>query len=380
MLFLLLSAYSIILLSAKPIIAQDSLLNIIIVAGQSNALNWHADATQLDTATIDKKIPFYFDTGLPPDRGFEIPFNATSDSSWVGLSYQRQQPFIKYFPAFFGPEITLAEDLAQQIPNLAVFKCTYGGSNLALDWDKGNDSGNQLYDRMIGEFKHATNVLDSSKIDYKVVGFFWMQGESDAANNGFAANYENNLKSLIQNSRNDFQNASLPIVLGRINAHLPAPYLYKDQVIAAQMKVAEEDPLVSWVSIDDQVLDTDEIHLLAEGVKVLGNRMAKAWLNQVSTEIEERKAAFPKADFSLKNFPNPFNPTTTIQFTLAESRFITIKIYDMLGREMETLAASVYSSGRHSVLFDATNYATGSYIYEIQNGNSREQKLMSFIK
>lgn len=359
--------------------AQDSLLHIIIVAGQSNALNWHADAQLLESSSIDNDIPFYYHTGLPPDRGYEVPFNSTSDSLWVNLSSQTQQPFVRYFDHFFGPEITLARELSAHIPNLAVFKSAYGGSNLASDWKKGAGTGNQLYDHMLGQFNHATALLDSNSIQYVVAGFFWIQGESDAATVDYATTYETNLKNLIQNIRSDAGNSALNVVLTRIGTHLPPPYDYKETVRTAQIKVADDDPLVSWVDTDDLTLDNDSVHLLADGVKTAGRRMAAAWLSQVTTSITESGEG-AKHDFLLHNYPNPFNPTTTIRFTLSKPEYVMITIYDLLGREREILTQRKYSSGVHSVVFNAHQYATGIYLYEVQIGSERIQKLMSLVK
>jgi hypothetical protein len=232
---------------------------------------------------------------------------------------------------------------------------------------------------MLGQFNHATALLDSGSIQYKVIGFFWIQGESDAASVDYAATYETNLTNLIQNIRADAGNSVLNVVLARIGTHLPPPYDYKETVRAAQMTVADDDPLVSWVDTDDLPLDTDSIHLLADGVKTAGRRMAAAWLNQVTTGISESRER-GKHDFLLHNYPNPFNPATTIRFTLSKPEYVTITIYDLLGREREILTQRKYSSGMHSVVFNAHQYATGIYLYEVQIGNERLHKLMSLIK
>ncbi|MCA1801776.1 MAG: T9SS type A sorting domain-containing protein, partial [Rhodothermaceae bacterium] len=247
------------------------------------------------------------------------------------------------------------------------------------DWKKGINTGNQLYDHMLGQYNHATALLDSGNIQHKVVGFFWMQGESDAAAIEYATAYETNLKNLIQNIRADVGNSALNVILGRIGTHLPPSYSYKETVRRAQMKIADDDPLVNWVDTDDLPLDTDSIHLLADGVKTAGQRMAAAWLNQVATSITESGEG-ARYDFLLHNFPNPFNPATTIRFTLSKPEHVTVKIYDLLGRELEILTQTNYSAGVHSVVFNANQYATGIYLYEVQIGNERIHKMMSLIK
>jgi hypothetical protein len=73
-------------------------------------------------------------------------------------------------------------------------------------------------------------------------------------------------------------------------------------------------------------------------------------------------------------------PSTTIRFNLSNPENVKITIYDLLGREREILAQGKYYSGMHSVVFNAHQYATGIYLYEVQIGNERLQKLMTLIK
>ena len=81
------------------------------------------------------------------------------------------------------------------------------------------------------------------------------------------------------------------------------------------------------------------------------------------------------AEFALhQNYPNPFNPTTQIKFDLAEDGLVTIKIYDVMGRQLRTLVNSVKTAGYHSIKWDATNnlgegVSAGMYIYMIQAGD-----------
>jgi hypothetical protein len=85
--------------------------------------------------------------------------------------------------------------------------------------------------------------------------------------------------------------------------------------------------------------------------------------------------------FSLaQNFPNPFNPTTTIQFSLPKSGDITLKIYNLLGEEVKTLVDEFREAGKHSVQFNANNRASGIYFYRIQSGSFVETKKMILLR
>ena len=70
--------------------------------------------------------------------------------------------------------------------------------------------------------------------------------------------------------------------------------------------------------------------------------------------------------FSLKqNYPNPFNPSTTIEFSIPKYSFVTLKVYDLLGREIEQLVNENLNGGKYSVRFDASNYPSGVYLYKL---------------
>ena len=84
--------------------------------------------------------------------------------------------------------------------------------------------------------------------------------------------------------------------------------------------------------------------------------------------------------YSIGNYPNPFNPTTTINYQLLENSFVTIKIYDMLGEEITTLVNESKSAGYHNITFDASRLTSGIYIYTINAGKFIQSKKMLLMK
>ncbi|MBX7045811.1 MAG: T9SS type A sorting domain-containing protein [Ignavibacteria bacterium] len=81
-----------------------------------------------------------------------------------------------------------------------------------------------------------------------------------------------------------------------------------------------------------------------------------------------------------QNYPNPFNPTTNIKFAIPQSGFVTLKIYNMLGKEVATLVSSNLSAGSYNYDFNASNLASGIYFYKLEAGNFSEVKKMSLVK
>ncbi|CAN5616783.1 hypothetical protein BH10BAC5_BH10BAC5_02370 [soil metagenome] len=85
--------------------------------------------------------------------------------------------------------------------------------------------------------------------------------------------------------------------------------------------------------------------------------------------------------FRLKqNYPNPFNPTTQIKYELPITNFVILKVYDVLGNEVETLVNENQNAGSYSVTFNASNYPSGIYFYKIETSNFSETKKMLLIK
>jgi arylsulfate sulfotransferase len=87
------------------------------------------------------------------------------------------------------------------------------------------------------------------------------------------------------------------------------------------------------------------------------------------------------ANYTLgQNYPNPFNPTTTIRYGLPENAFVTIKVYDILGREVKTLVSEQQEAGNYIVEFNAQGFSSGVYFYKINTNGYHESKKLVFVK
>jgi hypothetical protein len=109
----------------------------------------------------------------------------------------------------------------------------------------------------------------------------------------------------------------------------------------------------------------------------------RAWCIQVTYETllgGIQTAEVPNQFYLNQNYPNPFNPVTTIKYGIPKSANVTLKIYDMLGREVTTLVNEKKDPGTYNVEFDATNFASGLYLYKITAGDFSAVKKMMLIK
>lgn len=100
----------------------------------------------------------------------------------------------------------------------------------------------------------------------------------------------------------------------------------------------------------------------------------------IVTGIEEERTEVPNEFLLTQNFPNPFNPLTTIEYRIPELTFVTIKIYDILGNELRALVDEEKSSGIYKINFDAGNLPSGVYFYRIQAGSFIDTKKMLLLR
>jgi hypothetical protein len=99
-----------------------------------------------------------------------------------------------------------------------------------------------------------------------------------------------------------------------------------------------------------------------------------------STGIEDPLTPVPENTSLLGNYPNPFNASTTIEFSLEKSRFVTLTLYDLLGRRIETLVDEDKPAGRHQVTWHAEKSSSGIYFYRIEAGDYSETRKMMLLK
>lgn len=98
------------------------------------------------------------------------------------------------------------------------------------------------------------------------------------------------------------------------------------------------------------------------------------------SDVHMTEVMHPDNYHLLQNYPNPFNPQTTIEFNVPRSSHVTLKVYDLKGREVATLVDESKPAGNFEVNFQAQGLASGIYLYQIKMGNHVEQKRMMIIK
>lgn len=130
-----------------------------------------------------------------------------------------------------------------------------------------------------------------------------------------------------------------------------------------------------WVSYYVKAMDFgDHLSIASNTVEtlVLGLYPDKISANHNSNQVIEYSLS--------QNFPNPFNPTTTINYSIKSAGDVSLKVYDILGTEVASLVNEVKEAGNYSVTFNAANLPSGMYVYILSTGNFIDTKKLILLK
>jgi hypothetical protein len=161
-------------------------------------------------------------------------------------------------------------------------------------------------------------------------------------------------------------------------------YPYVDSIMTADDLAYAQDPNygstyynILWQELEH--LTTVSIH---KSILDLASIWRTAWVNAGSPSplgIDENNQN-PVRFLLAKAYPNPFNPRTNIQFTIPKSEFLTLKIYNLLGQEVETLVSENLAAGEYKSTWDASDFASGIYYYKIVAGSNIQTHKLILMK
>ncbi len=141
----------------------------------------------------------------------------------------------------------------------------------------------------------------------------------------------------------------------------------------------------SWADANTGLTDGYIYCFAASGSKLFaGSANGEIWMRQISeiiTDIKDNSNNNIAKDYNLyQNYPNPFNPTTNISYMLSQNGFVTVKVFNTIGKEIETLVSENENAGIHSTKFTGPNLSSGVYFYQLKVGNYISTKKMILMK
>lgn len=310
--------------------------DVILVAGQSNAVGYDAAPSELPADPADREILFWWRCGDPPPDEHD-----STGGGWTTLQAQprgnpmakdagvaRQYGNFSHAEGGFGPEIGFARTLtAREKKPLAVVKVAFSGTGMRTDWNH-NDAGpgGACYRALVEETRTALAKAAEKGMDLKIRALVWVQGESDA-NEKDAPEYEKNLGEMIRSLRREL-NAPQMIALVGVNTNFGSgknPFMTK--VIEEQKSLAAHLPRCAYVDTSGSTY-ANNAHFDSRGTLETGGRFADALLRFESgggkeptnpAEAAAKKAAEDKAiDGQYQKWKSALTPQQQAWETLLE--------------------------------------------------------------
>ena len=144
--------------------------------------------------------------------------------------------------------------------------------------------------------------------------------------------------------------------------------------------------ILKWRSIDtagygiSQIIVDDNFNIYATGSAHFSSRMYTVKYSQ-PLGINPQINNIPNDYYLFQNYPNPFNPETKISYEIPSDVNVTIKIFDVIGREVATLINNEFKkAGIYTVEWNASKYASGIYFYRLEAGEYRNVRKMTLVK
>jgi photosystem II stability/assembly factor-like uncharacterized protein len=141
----------------------------------------------------------------------------------------------------------------------------------------------------------------------------------------------------------------------------------------------------NWITQNTPMTGTD--HFYEISFPSLNTGYVSTWYGRIlkttdggATFVSNINSGIPGAYKLYQNDPNPFNPSTIIKFQISKAAYITLKVFDVLGREVKTLVNEYMNTGEHEINFDAGGLNSGIYFYKLTAGDFSETKKMLMLK
>lgn len=149
---------------------------------------------------------------------------------------------------------------------------------------------------------------------------------------------------------------------------------------------------VSWQDVNNGLPTERKMSALANHVTSAASATVYAgmFLNQndgapvysldFTTDVEEANSRFPEKYSISQNYPNPFNPTTEIEYRIPETGHVSLRVYDLLGRDVATLVNETKTPGTYEVSWDATGQTSGVYFYRLTTGDFVQTRKLVLLR
>lgn len=140
----------------------------------------------------------------------------------------------------------------------------------------------------------------------------------------------------------------------------------------------------NWTTVNAGLPSSTTVNALrVSGTYLLAGTSSGVWrrpLSEMVTSVDPGSGNLPQKIVLHQNYPNPFNPVTVISFDVPQRAFVSLKVFDVLGRELSTLASDEFAAGTHARQWDVSGKPSGIYFYRLQAGSFTETKKLVVLR
>jgi len=175
---------------------------------------------------------------------------------------------------------------------------------------------------------------------------------------------------------------------GSTNPYI-GPLLVNNTKLFAGTNVGTSDVLLTsdsgahWTDVAEGLLSSGVYSLVVCDTYLFAGTCGGLWrrpLSEMVTSVKEENSNFPTHYSLQQNYPNPFNPSTTISFTLPSKSHVTLKVFDIMGREIAILVNGEMFAGNHTQKWNPSNISSGIYFYRLEAGSYTETKKLVLLR
>jgi hypothetical protein len=233
-----------------------------------------------------------------------------------------------------------------------------------------NEYGGNPYARLV-------EIAQLAQKDGVIKGILLHQGESNTGDN----QWPSKVKGVYDNLINDLElnPDSVSLLVGEVvNADQGGVCASVNSIIAKLPQTIPNSYVISSSGCTDT---TDNLHFNAAGYRELGIRYAMKMLSLLGMEPQGINSIETIDSYGLgQNYPNPFNPATTISFSVPNQSFVSLKLFDALGREVSILLSEMLSAGKYKRQWDAAGLSSGVYYYRLNAGSFTDTKKLVLLR
>ncbi len=344
------------------IFSQDPNFHIYLCFGQSNMEGQGTIETQ--DKTVDSRFQVL--------QSLDCSNLGQTKGTWRTATPPLCQCYSGLSPAdYFGKTMitSLPDNIKVGVINVAIGGCDIRlfDKDLYLNYD---DTYNEAWflDKVAAyggnPYEHLINLAQQAQADGVIKGILLHQGETNTGD----SNWPSYVKKIYNDMLTDLSLTAeeVPILAGEVLSEGTNCCSGMNTIIN---RLHDTIPTAHVIS-SSGCMGKDNAHFNSEGYRILGRRYAEKMLSlqgyEISTSIDEVNT--PKGFALEANYPNPFSDKTSISFTIPDSAYVSLKVFDLQGTEVLELAGKRFSTGRHTIEFNNKKLPNGTYVYKIEAG------------